>query len=87
MQGEFEHFDSERFSFHEHPVLVIEKFWTDEERQYFQHAMKRAAWKTLREMRHLLETFPDCGNWLKADIARTEATVFLDRLALPCIKS
>jgi SM-20-related protein len=85
MQVEFEHFDPERFSFHEHPVLVIENFWTDEERQYFQHAMHRAAWKALRENRHLHETFPDCGNWLKADIARAEATVFLNRLTLPCI--
>ena len=49
--------------------------------------MQRAAWKPLREMRHLYETFPNCGNWLKADIARVEATTFLDRLALPCIKN
>ena len=87
MQIEFEHFDSERFSFHEHPVLVIENFFTDEERRYFQHAMQRAAWTPLREKRNLRETFPNCGNWLKADIARTEATVFLDRLALPCIRT
>jgi SM-20-related protein len=87
MQVEYEHFDPERFSFHEDPVLVIEKFWTDEERQHFQQAMQRAAWTPLREMRHLREAFPDCGNWLKADIARAEATAFLDRLALPCITS
>ncbi|MBU6481098.1 MAG: 2OG-Fe(II) oxygenase [Nitrospirae bacterium] len=87
MQIEFEHFDAERFSFHEHSVLVIEKFFTDEERHYFQHAMQRAAWTPLREKRQLRETFPNCGNWLKADIARAEATVFLDRLALPCIRT
>ena len=57
MQIEFEHFDSERFSFHEHPVLVIENFFTNEERRYFQHAMQRAAWTPLREKRHLRETF------------------------------
>lgn len=85
MQVELDHFDAERFSFHDHPVLVIEKFWADEERRYFQHAMQRAAWKPLHEMGHLRETFPDCGNWLKADIARAEAAAFLDRLALPCI--
>lgn len=85
MQVEFEHFDPERFSFHENPVLVIENFWTNEERQHFQDAMRQAAWKSLREIQHLHEAFPDCGNWLKADIARAEAAIFLDRLALPCI--
>lgn len=86
MQVDFERFDPERFSFHDTPVLVIEKFWTDEERQHFQHAMHRTAWKSLREMHHLCETFPDCGNWLKADMAQAEARVFLDRLALLCIR-
>lgn len=86
MQVEFEFLIPEHFSFQEHPVLVIDKFWTDEERQYFLQAMQRAAWKSLREMRHLRETFPDCGDWLKAEIARPEAKVFLDRLGLPCIK-
>lgn len=87
MQSDVEHFNPESFSFRENPVLVIEKFWTHEERQYFQHALQRAAWKSLREIRHLHETFPDCGNWLKADIAQAEATVFLNRLSLPCIRS
>jgi len=85
MQLDFEHFDPEHFSFHEHPVLVIDKFWTDEERQYFQQALQRVAWSSLREMRRLRATFPDCGNWLKADLARAEAEVFLERLTLPCI--
>jgi SM-20-related protein len=86
MQVDLQHFDPERFSFHEHPVLVIDNFWTDEERRYFQHSMRQAAWTALREMRRLRETFPNCGNWLKAEIARMEATTFLDRLTLPCIK-
>lgn len=85
MQVEFEHFDPERFSFQEDPVLVIENFWTREERQHFQRAMLQAAWKPLREVRHLNEAFPNSGNWLKADIARADATAFLDRLALPCV--
>jgi SM-20-related protein len=87
MQVVFEHFDPECFSFHEDPVLVIEKFWTDEERQHFQYATQRAAWTPLCEIQHLCEAFPDCGNWLKADIVQAEATAFLDRLTLPCIKS
>ncbi len=85
MQVEFEHFDPERFSFHENPILVIENFWTREERRHFQRAMLQAAWKPLREIRRLNEAFPNCGNWLKADIARTDAAAFLDRLALPCV--
>jgi SM-20-related protein len=85
MQVECERVDPERVSLHDHPVLVIEKFWTDEERQHFQQAMQRAAWTPLREIRHLRETFPDCGTWLKADMAQAETIAFLDRLALPCI--
>jgi SM-20-related protein len=80
-------FDPERFSFHDEPVLVIEDFWTDQERQHFQHAMQRAVWTPLREMPHLRGSFPDCGNWQKADIAQAEAMVLLDRLALPCISA
>jgi SM-20-related protein len=87
MRVEFEHFDSERFSFHDNPVLEIENFWTAEERQYFRRAMQRAAWTPLRDMRDLRELFPNCGNWQKADMARAEASVFLERLALPCIKT
>ena len=87
MHVAFKHFDPERFSFHDDPVLVLEGFWTDQERQHFQHAMRRALWTPLREMPHLHGAFPDCGNWLKADIAQGEAMAFLDRLALPCIRS
>ncbi|HXT66700.1 MAG TPA: 2OG-Fe(II) oxygenase family protein [Nitrospiraceae bacterium] len=87
MQVAFDQFDAERFSFHDHPVLVIEDFWTEEEQHYFRQAMQRAAWTSLRDMRILHEVFPNCGNWQKADLARADAAVFLDRVALPCIKT
>ncbi len=85
MNVEFEHFDPESFSFREDPVLVIENFWTTEERKYFRQAMRRATWRELSRMTPLREAFPNCGNWVKAGIAPAEAKVFLDRLALPCI--
>ncbi|MFM8552740.1 MAG: 2OG-Fe(II) oxygenase [Nitrospiraceae bacterium] len=85
MQVRFEDFDPWKFSFHEDPVLVLEEVWKDEERKYFQEAMRRAAWKPLRDMAHLHEAFPNCGNWNKAEIAQGEAKVFLDGLAFPCI--
>lgn len=87
MQVALDQFDAERFSFHDHPVLVIEEFWTEEERHYFRQAMHQAAWTSLRDMRTLHELFPNCGNWQKADLARADAAFFLDRLALPCIRS
>ena len=87
MHVECECFDAERFSFHDDPVLIIENFWTAQERRHFQDAMQRAAWTSLRDMPHLRRSFPDCGNWLKADMAPPEAMLFLDRLALPCIRS
>ena len=34
----------------------------------------------------LRELFQNCGNWQKADLARADAAIFLNRLALPCIK-
>ncbi|TAJ32271.1 MAG: hypothetical protein EPO64_01360 [Nitrospirae bacterium] len=85
MQVQFEDFCPESFSFHEHPVLVIENFWTVEERNYFRQAMGQATWTQLREMPRLRETFPNCGNWIKAEMAQAEAQIFLDRLALRCI--
>lgn len=85
MQVRFEDFRPESFSFHEHPVLVIENFWTSAERNYFRQAMHRARWKRLGEMAHLRETFPLCGDWAKAEIAQMEAQIFLERLAFPCI--
>jgi hypothetical protein len=37
----------EAFSFHQTPVLVIENFWSAEERTQFRQAMNRANWNQL----------------------------------------
>ena len=78
-------FNARKFSFHKDPVLVLEEFWTPDERKLFQDAMFSARWKSLNEMPEVSAAFPNCGNWLKAEIASAEAKVFLDRLALPCV--
>jgi len=87
MRVTLDQFDAEHFSFHHDPVLEINNFWTTADRQYFRGAMQQATWTSLREMPNTLEEFPNCGNWRKADMARVHATVLLDRLAMPCIRS
>jgi len=87
MQVVLNQFDPARFSFHDHPVLVIENFWSKTERHTFRRAMQGAPWTTLDHLRHTRETFPGCGNWWKGEIARPEASLLLERLDLPCIKT
>lgn len=74
------------FSFRENPVLIVENFWSADERQYFREAMKRTAWKSLADLPHVREDFPNSGNWAKAEIAPPEGQRFLSRLELPCIQ-
>lgn len=78
-------FDPDRFSFHRHPVLTIENFWSDAERNALRDGLARADWKALSDMPQVRAAFPNCGNWGKAEIAGPEARLLLDRLALPCI--
>lgn len=85
MKVSLESFNPDRFSFHKDPVLIIDNFWSEKERNYFQEAMQRVSWKTLAEMPKVQAAFPNCGNWLKADITQAEASTFLERLTLPCI--
>ena len=73
------------FSFHETPVLVIENFWSVEERGQFREAMERAHWRRLEESSSLRQDFPNSGNWAKADIAPPQGQMLLGRLQLPCI--
>jgi SM-20-related protein len=80
-------FNAGTFSFHEHPVLVIENFWTASERQHFRDAMQRSPWQALQDMPYVRASFPNCGNWQQARLARPEAGRLLDRLAYPCIES
>lgn len=78
--------DLASFSFHRNPVLVIEDFWTPDERQFFRERMNQAVWKSLSDLPHVREDFPDSGNWAKAEIGQAEAQRFLARLQLPCIR-
>jgi SM-20-related protein len=78
--------DLAAFSFHASPVLVVEDFWSVEERQYFREAMAQARWKSLQDLPAVREDFPSSGNWAKAAIAPPEGQRFLSRLELPCIR-
>ena len=85
MRVRFKEFNPRKFSFHNDPVLIIEDFWPPDERALFQGAMQSSKWKSLTEMPQVNKAFPNCGNWLKAEIAQSEASVFLNRVTLPCI--
>ena len=85
MRISFKDFTPENFSFHKDPVLVIEDFWSPDERALFQGAMEGSKWKTLTEMPEVNRAFPNCGNWLKSEIGQPEASVFLNRVTLPCV--
>ncbi|MDF0666159.1 MAG: 2OG-Fe(II) oxygenase family protein [Nitrospira sp.] len=74
------------FSFQSSPVLVVENFWSSEERQCFRSAMNQAVWKSLSDLPNAREDFPNSGNWAKAEISSGEAQRFLSRLQLSCIR-
>ncbi len=76
----------EAFSFHKTPVLVIENFWSAEERGLFRQAMERANWNQLQDMSYVRQDFPNSGNWAKADIDEPQGRLLLSRLELPCIQ-
>ena len=85
MNIDFHDFKGETFSFHDDPVLVLENFWGAAERQTIRDAMTHAKWTALKDMPHVYRDFPNSGNWKKADMARPEAMMFLQRLTIPCI--
>jgi len=79
--------DIQTASFQETPVLVVQDYWSADERQYFREAMNRAAWKSLQDLPHVREDFPNSGDWAKAEIAPPQAQRFLSRLQLPCVQA
>ena len=85
MRIPFYQFNPETFSFIDDPVLILEDFWSAEERRQFRSAMERATWTSLTDMPAVAQAFPNCGNWLKADIGGPEASHFLERVGMPCI--
>lgn len=85
MKVRLQKFSSQEFSFHQDPVLVLEEFWSADERAFFREAMSRSKWKSLSEMQEVSAAFPNSGDWLKGAIGGPEAHVFLEKLSLPCI--
>ncbi len=51
----------------------------------FLEATNKAEWKKRSEIQATELAFPNCGDWLKAQISPNEANRLLDRMALPCI--
>lgn len=78
--------DLESVSFHETPVLVLEDFWSAEDRRLFRRGMETASWRVLSDIPHVQANFPNSGNWAKADMAEPEGKYFFSRLMLPCIQ-
>ncbi len=78
--------DLDGFSFHETPVLVIENFWSADERGHFREAMQRVNWNQLQNLSSVRQDFPNSGNWAKAEIAQPQGQLLLSRLQLPCIE-
>ncbi|MGD9853166.1 MAG: 2OG-Fe(II) oxygenase family protein [Nitrospirales bacterium] len=85
MRVPFPKFNPEKFSFKEDPVLIVEDFWSQEERGQFRSAMEQSTWIALSDMPAVAQAFPNCGNWLKADIGGAAASHFLERVGMPCI--
>ena len=79
--------DLSSFSFHKNPVLVVENFWSPEERQFFREGMGQAEWRSLSDLPKVKEDFPNSGNWAKAEIGRAQGQQLLSRVQLPCIQS
>jgi SM-20-related protein len=79
--------DLSSFSFHTQPVLVVENFWSADERQYFRDAMKQANWKSLSQLPKVREDFPQSGDWAKAEISPMQGQRFLSRLQFPFIQA
>ena len=59
-------------SFRNRPVLVVENFWSAEERRFFREGMNKATWKQLSDLENVQQDFPDSGNWAKAEIGSAE---------------
>ncbi len=85
MKTTYSNFQPDQFSFARDPVLILEEFWSAEERKGFREAMERSTWTALADMPPVEQAFQNCGNWRKAEIAPAEGTRFMERVGLPCI--
>lgn len=78
--------DLRSFSFRTQPVLVVENFWSADERRYFRDAMSQAQWKSLSSLPNVRDDFPNSGDWAKAEIGPAQGQRFLSKLQLPCVQ-
>ena len=85
MKTIFSEFDPTTYSFKNDPVLVLENFWTQDERASFREAMEQSKWTALAEMSLVAKAFENCGNWMKAEIGPNEGNQFIQRVGLPCV--
>ena len=79
--------DLSSFSFRKNSVVVVENFWSAEERQFFREGMHQAMWKSLSDLPNFMENFPNAGNRAKAEVGRDRGQRLLLRLLLPCIQA
>jgi SM-20-related protein len=79
--------DLPSFSFQLNPVLVVENFWSQEDREFFREGMHQAAWKGLDDLPKVRLDFPHAGNWAKAEIGLAHGQRLLACLELPCIQA
>lgn len=86
MKIPYQEFDPLRFSFHEHPIVALQNFWSEEEMAGFRRAMQSSKWSRLSEMPGLQQRFPHCGDWSMAEIGHAERAAFLDRVLMPCVE-
>lgn len=85
MKADFSSFVSDQFLFAKDPVLVLENFWSADERRGFREAMDRSTWTALADMPPVAKAFQTCGNWLKAEMASLEGSHFMERVGLSCV--
>lgn len=86
MKFRFRDFDPSNFSFHDHPVLVLQDFWSEEDMSKFRAAMEECSWTRLSDLPHVERTFRDCGDWLKANLADAERDELIRRTLMPCVE-
>ncbi len=86
LQSTIEPADLSSFSFQRSPVLVVEKFWSAEERRFFREKMNQASWKSLSDLPNARQDFPNSGNWAKAEIDSEAGQRFLSQLQLACVR-
>ncbi len=87
MKIRFRDFDPSKFSFHDHPVLVLQDFWSEKDMSKFGSAMENCRWTRLSEMPDIQKTFRSCGDWLKGELADPERDELIRRALMPCVES